>query len=107
MPAAQHVAVFEIDRPESGPIRGTAVAVLHRDVLDAPTAARRQPGDSWSAPHPSGRGAARGAPAASPSGTKARAPRLAGRRTRPVGQARCLLQPVFPLVEVSQTALRQ
>jgi hypothetical protein len=32
-PAQQHVAVFEVDRPESGPIRGTAIAIFYRDVL--------------------------------------------------------------------------
>ncbi len=70
---------------------------IPRECPDAPTAARRRHGDNWSTPYPSGRDAGRGAPAASPSGTKARALRLAGRQMRP-GRSSSMLPPAgFPV----------
>ena len=59
---------------------------------DVPIAARQQRGDSWSALCPSRRAGARAGLAASPSGTKARAPRPAGRQMPP-GRSSSLLPP--------------
>src|SRR5207248_7589801 len=106
-PAQQDVAVFEVDGAESGPIRGTAVAVLHRDVLTY----RLQLGNS--ATIAGQRCVRRAALAREPGSLPVPAERKLGRRgllggkCRPVGQARCFLQPVLPFVEVTQTALRQ
>src|SRR5690349_9798337 len=49
----------------------------------APTAVPRRRDDSWSAPNPSGRAFAQGAPVANPNETRVRAPRLAEPQTQP------------------------